>query len=316
MRPSPAVVVPWVLMLALTASAQSDSEKLTLAREAYAAGQALYNQGQFARAVEKFEEANQLSPRAGNLYNIGRCAEQIPDAPRALRAYREYLRLTPEAKERAEVEAAIVREEAQLRARGVQQVVVRAEPEGRAQVSIDGRALGLAPVAVELTRGLHVLEVSAEEHATSRRELDVTLDHAQDVALALERLPAPSPAPTPAAVDEWKLPPVSQAGPPPPPLLEVPLGTATPAPARVAPRPYVWAWVTMGVAIAALGAGAVLGAAELRAQSDLKAGVGGPSATRDLAGSALALALGANIGYGVGGASGLASVFLFAFERK
>lgn len=290
------------------ASSEADALKLKRAREAYAAGQMLYNQGSFAEAVARFEEANTLAPRAGNLFNIGRCYEQLKETPKALKAYREYLRLSPDAKEKSEVDSAILQLEAQLRQRGVQQVVVRAEPERKARVRIDGRDAGFAPVVVELSRGVHAIEVSAEGFSTARQSVNVSLEHASDLSFTLERL-----AGAPFA-DDWKPPPL----PPPTPSPSLDVGGApgvamAPSPSR---KPYVWAWVTSGLTLVAVAAGVVMGVLELNAQRDLRDGVGGTGATRGLATTATTLAWGANAGYIAGGAFGLTSILLFIFEGK
>lgn len=288
------------------ASSEADALKLKRAREAYAAGQVLYNQGNFAEAVAKFAEANTLAPRAGNLFNMGRCYEQLKETPKALKAYREYLRLSPDAKEKPEVDSAILQLEAQLRQRGVQQVAVRAEPEGKARVRVDGRDVGLAPVVVELSRGIHTIEVSAEGFSTARQDFTVSLEHASDLSFTLERLVG---APF---ADDWKPPP------PPPPTPSLDVGGApgvamAPPPSR---KPYVWAWVTSGLTLAAVAAGVVMGVLELNAQNDLKGGVGGTSRTRELATTAVTLSWGANAGYIAGGVFGLTSILLFIFEGK
>jgi hypothetical protein len=188
----------------------------------------------------------------------------------------------------------------------VQQVVVRAEPEGKVTVRIDDREVGLAPVVVELSRGSHHIEASAEGFSTARQDLTVSLDHASDLSFTLERL-----AGAPFA-DDWKPPP------PPPPSVDVvgpTPGVSTSLPA--APRkPYVWAWVTSGLTLAAVAAGVVLAVLELNTQNDLKNGVGGPGATRGLATSAVTLSWGANAGYIGGGVFGLTSILLFIFEGK
>lgn len=301
-----AVSLSFVPVALAQVSGEADALKLRRAREAYAAGQALYNQGSFADAVAKFEEANTLAPRAGNLFNIGRCYEQLKETPHALKAYREYLRLSPDAKEKPEVDSAIAQLEAQLRQRGVQQVVVRAEPEGKARVRIDGRDAGFAPVVIELSRGVHAIEVSAEGFSTARQDFNVSLEHASDLSFTLERL-----AGVP-FTDDWK-------PPPPPPLTPsldvggVPGVAMAPPPSR---KPYVWAWVTSGLTLVAVAAGVVMGVLELNAQKELKDGTGGFSRTRELATTATTLSWGANAGYIAGGVFGLTSILLFIFEGK
>jgi tetratricopeptide (TPR) repeat protein len=303
-------VLAVTVLSASVAVAQADGEALKRAREAYLAGQVLYEQRKFAEAVAKFEEANSLAPRAGNLFNIGRCYEQLKEVPKALRAFREYLRLSPDAKEKREVEGAIGQLETQLRQRGVQQVAVRAEPEGKARVRVDDRDVGVAPVVLELTRGKHAFEVSAEGYSTARQDVTVSLERASDLSFTLERLGG---APFADAVGP---------GVTPPPLPPAEVGTAATKDLGVsvaAPRkPYVWAWVTTGLTVLGVAAGVVMGVLELGAQNDLKTALL-PRTRADnqiLADRATTLALGANIAYAAGGAAGLGSVLLFIFEGR
>jgi tetratricopeptide (TPR) repeat protein len=60
-----------------------------------------------------------------------------------------------------------------------------------ALVWLDGRAAGSAPLELELQQGGHTLEAAAPGHHKSRRELVIVASEQREMALALERLPAP-----------------------------------------------------------------------------------------------------------------------------
>src|SRR5688572_2990206 len=61
--------------------------------------QSLYKQARYAEAISKFEEAYRLKPHPTIFFNIGRCYEQLGDISKALKNYREYLRIVPDAKD-------------------------------------------------------------------------------------------------------------------------------------------------------------------------------------------------------------------------
>ena len=77
------------------------------ARGLFLAGQAAYGRADFDAALGHFERAYELSGRAELLFNIGLAAQRARRRERALEAFREYLRLVPDAPNRADVEARI-----------------------------------------------------------------------------------------------------------------------------------------------------------------------------------------------------------------
>lgn len=293
-------IVALALAVALVPSAVAqpvgEEGAVRRAKEAFTAGLTLYRQSRFADAAAKFELAQELSPRAGNLFNLGRCYEQLQATARALRAFREYLRLSPDSKERPEVLAAITRLEAELRRQGVQQVAVRAEPEGEARVEIDARDVGKAPVVVELPKGVHTFEVSAEGYAPARLEHLVDLERTVDLSfILLPRAPSGS-ATAPRTALEAGLPSTSAE-----------LG-----------RRYRWAWVSSAATALALLSAVGLGVAQLLTQNELRAPVIPRSGAENqvLADRNDALASGANVAYVGSGVLGITSVLLFIFEGR
>ena len=86
------------------------------ARNLFLAGQNAFGSGNYARAVEYFEQAHALSHRSGLLYNIAFAADRLRSDARALEAYRAYLEAEPATPRRAEVESRIAFLEAALAA--------------------------------------------------------------------------------------------------------------------------------------------------------------------------------------------------------
>lgn len=100
-----------LVMAAGPASAQSGDGTASAndeeARARFEAGERALARSDFEAALQDFERAYALSPRPGLLFNIGLAAQRARRRERALEAFREYLRLVPEAPNRADVEARI-----------------------------------------------------------------------------------------------------------------------------------------------------------------------------------------------------------------
>jgi hypothetical protein len=307
-------MIAYAMMLVLAADG-SAADKTAKAKELYQAGQALYKQGRFAEAVTKFEEANTVKPHPTLPFNIAKCYEQLNDTPRALRAYRDYLRLAPDAKDRAAVSDSIANLERRLRERGLQQLLIFSDPPA-AKIAVDGKDLGSSPASVELTAGSHTLTVKAEGFETSERTFTFSIGRATEMTVNLK------PGSTPPL--EAKKPPLADA-----PVRDTPRGDATVATgdsntlisAPPLPLPEkkgrVWTYVAGGVAVAGLGAGIALGVvANGTAASLTKSATPQPNrASADaIVTSARGQALGADISYGVAGAAAVVAVVLFFVE--
>src|SRR5262249_38245523 len=77
------------------------------ARDHYEKGLTHYNLGEFDPAVDEFKKAYELSSAPGLLFNIAQVYRAKEDYKQALYFYRTYLRLQPDAPNRADVEARI-----------------------------------------------------------------------------------------------------------------------------------------------------------------------------------------------------------------
>lgn len=84
------------------AAAQAEREA---ARQHFQKGQTEYDLGHFDTAIREFEEAYRLFPNAAFLFNLGQAYRKLGNNERALFFYRGYLRNTPSAANRAEVES-------------------------------------------------------------------------------------------------------------------------------------------------------------------------------------------------------------------
>jgi tetratricopeptide (TPR) repeat protein len=77
------------------------------AKSHFRAGQKNYNLNEFSNALVEFKEAYRLHSDPVFLYNIGQCERQLGHLEEASRFYRSYLRESPKAANRQEVERKI-----------------------------------------------------------------------------------------------------------------------------------------------------------------------------------------------------------------
>ena len=229
-------------LLLLSANPAPVEPSVVKAREAFAAAQKLYQQARYADAAAKFEEAYAIRPHPTIQYNIGRCLEQLGDLPRAMRSYRDYLRLMPDAPDKNAVNASVANLERKLQDKGVQQVLVYAEP-ANAVITVDGKTLGGSPSSVELPPGNHTVNVTAAGHEPMQRSFVLSAQRSIELSFSLK-----STSPVVAATDKPVAPVFTpnEFPPPPPPLVSA---TTTPLPRK----PRLFTWLAGGAALAAAG---------------------------------------------------------------
>jgi hypothetical protein len=133
-------------------------------------------------------EADTLSASAALSYNIARAYEKLADDAQTLRWYRNYLRLSPQAKNRAEVERYVLSLSRALEKQGIQQVTILSSPPG-ATVAIDGTPVGVSPLTVELRPGSHSMLLSRRGFLDQSGSFVLPEATPSDVSVALQ--PAP-----------------------------------------------------------------------------------------------------------------------------
>lgn len=283
----------------------------TQAKEAFLTGQRFYKEARYADAIAKFEEAYALKPSPVLFYNIGRCHEQLGDVPKALRSYRDYLRMAPDAKDKDTVNDAIANLERRLKEKGLQQLLVFADPPN-ATIEVDGKVLGNSPASVELSAGNHRLVVKADGFEPADRSFVMQTARATEMTINLRPVAkGTEPAVDAPKKDEPKvatLTPsrdVTSTGP-----TDV---KQTAEPVRKKGR--LWTWVAGGAAVASAGAGVGLGVASQSAADKTNMPPMGLT-PRQQADAAQGLATGANVAYGVAGAAAVTAVVLFFLEGR
>ena len=311
-------VLSLVLMAALAAAPVPDVT--AQAKQVFSEGQRLYTQGRYQQALSRFEEAYALKPLPLLRYNIARCHERLNAPAAALRAYRDFLRLSPKAPEREAISQTMVGLQKQLRAAGVQQLLVVTEPVA-AEVEVDGKPLGPSPASIELPAGEHQVTATLPGYAAASRRIVINTAAMTDLSLVLEAalpppmVPGPSPGGTGVAAVTTPADAPREAV-----LTPSTISDGAPPSGEPPPKARPLTWVAGGVAVAALGTGIALGVAASSASAELRDGTvrslsSQPSA-QALYNSASSLRDAANISYAVAGTALAAAVILFFVEGR
>lgn len=244
----------WAAEPAPTEPAGSDAN-LAEAKARYEQGVDAYASGRFKDAVDLFLDADRMSPSAPLSFNIARAYEKLGDDSGALRWYRDYLRRAPTAPNAKAVEELVLRFEARLARKGVQQLTVMSTPAG-ATVAIDQTPVGVTPWTGDLAPGRHQVTLTLRGYSDATSEVELARDRAQDLTLALVEAP---PEPAPAAVVAPAAPVVAAPAPAPAPVPE--------KPKSFGPLP----WITLGAGGAALGASLAFELLRRGSESDAEA---------------------------------------------
>ncbi len=157
----------WLLLVPSLALAQTP-------RALFDEGTALYAQGEFARAAEKFEASFAARPVPVTKFNIARAWEQAGETLKAIGAWQAWLEMSPQAPERSEASSSLAKLGDKLAKLGVQAVTITSLPLN-ARISVDGVARGVAPVTIELTPTKHMVRAELEDREPQERTLEVSL---------------------------------------------------------------------------------------------------------------------------------------------
>jgi tetratricopeptide (TPR) repeat protein len=169
-----------------------EAEGKARARAIFEQAVSAYKEGKFYDAVELFLETNRIYPDSKLCFNIGRAYEGLGHSAGALRYYREYLRRTPGASDKADVEASIRQLEAALAQRGLQQMSVSSTPDN-AVLSIDGHTIALTPWTGETWPGKHRVTTTHPGYVESQQIVELSPHRAIDVQIEMKAEPPPPP---------------------------------------------------------------------------------------------------------------------------
>ena len=111
-------------ILTLPASRARADDREQQARTHFRRAETHFAVGRFKAALAEYEQAFELKPLPGFLFNIGQCHRNLGHLEEAIFSFQKYLRLKPDAKDRPAIEELITDLERQLREqRAVEQTV-------------------------------------------------------------------------------------------------------------------------------------------------------------------------------------------------
>ena len=103
---SPLTRLLLVLFVATLGSgiAYADEPATRAAKRYFTRGEKLFALGKFEQAIEQYQKAYEAKPFPAFLFNIGQCYRNLGDYDAAIFSFKKYLKLAPDADNRAEVE--------------------------------------------------------------------------------------------------------------------------------------------------------------------------------------------------------------------
>ena len=277
---------------------KTDDDTLA-AKKYFQWAQSLYKQARYSEAIAKFEEAYRLKPHPTIFFNIGRCYEQLNDIPRALKNYRDYLRIAPEAKDRELVSDAIANLERRLKDQGVQQLSVLTDPTG-ARITVDEKYMGLSPLSLELKPGNRLVGISKEGFESIDKNVVLSADKSMEITVSLKPKAPPVEVAKPTPVLTPRADIIKPVEPPPPPP----------------PATRTYTWVAAAVGGAGLAGGITMGILANSASMTLRGSLHDQTEAQALHDRSASLGLGSNISYALAGTGLAAAIVLFFLEPK
>jgi hypothetical protein len=151
-----------MLFVLLTRPAFADP---ATAREAFKAGVAAFQKGDYESALTKFREADAANPAPAITYNIARSLEKLDRPQGAVAAYEAYISTAGESGEFTSASTLAI---AQIKARSTR-LRIESQPPG-ASVTLDGVKLDeKTPTSVLVPRGAHTIELELDGWKETRK---------------------------------------------------------------------------------------------------------------------------------------------------
>jgi hypothetical protein len=306
--------------LATSLTASVSYAQQTTAENLFREGVSLFARGEKHAACDRFERSYKLDPAPGTLYNLAGCHEDDGRLWQARTEYADLLERTTRAGKSDRVD--VVRRRLTAIEARLPKIELAFHPQSNvAAIAIDGEVLATEAwhKAIVVDLGTHGIQFAALGRVTESRTVatDSTGTFVVEVPpLADSPRPTPLPVPPPAAAPSPAVPLPGTS----PASLSPPVATALPS--REGDGRRTVGFVVGVAGIAALGAGAVLGADAAWLKNQSASACGQPSRTCSTAAEANAAngkldqarvsALASNIAFGAGlGAAGVAAYLLW-----
>ncbi|MFO0611862.1 MAG: PEGA domain-containing protein [Polyangiaceae bacterium] len=177
----------------------TEKEKKDKAREAFTAGQAKFDAGDFKGAYEDFKTADDLVPGAVPKYKMALCLDRANDVTGAVAAYQAFIdanAAAPDEKLKAKVDE-VNKRLTELKATPAE-VTVHVTPE-TAALSVDGTAQP-GPV-LKVPPGKHTIGATAPDFLDGKTDVEVTYAEKKEVTITLAEKPKVATPETPKPVE-------------------------------------------------------------------------------------------------------------------
>jgi len=314
--------------LAQVASQPAGQEAKAKAQALMKEGARLYERGDLADALEKFEQAYAQYPSPKLLFNIGQTSRGLGHPIEALDAFEHFLAEADDAPADMMAEARLSMSELQAK---VGRLLIECSKEG-AEISVDGKSVGVAPITnlVRVTPGTHKVAARHPGSTPAYESVDVNAGTVHTVVMRLQPVAAAvaeagSAAPKAAADADLQTVPASRsaAGASVPTIEQPAASVSTVAVSPRAPNRgwwlgRKWTWVAAGSSVVLAGGAILFGVSMQSKFDDLEKSCGsrpGGCSEGDIDSVALRRNM-ANVFWGVAGAAAVTAGVLFFVEGR
>jgi hypothetical protein len=319
------VAFVFLALLAQLSPQRADPHAKAKAQGFLTDGSVLYERGDYAGALEKFNAAYAAYPSPKLMFNIGQADRDLSRPVEALEAFESFLAGAPEASPETIADAHKSVAELQGKLGQIRIDCDRAD----AEVSVDGKSVGPTPLPGLLwaTPGRHQVTASRASVALALENVDVSAGRVRTVVLRMQPLAlrvAVAAIPKPEAIPASEAVPEPEVTPSPPASLDL-----RPSPAPDAAREggwwlgRKWTWVAAGSTVL-LAAGAVTAGLVMQSKfnsldkscGSSSGNLNGPACSDGDVASVRSLEVTANVLWGIAGAAAVATGVLFYWEGR
>jgi tetratricopeptide (TPR) repeat protein len=163
------------------------------AKQLFEKGVAAYAAQRYYEAIEIFAATDRLYPNPQIAFNIAKAYDALGSRTGGLQYYRDYLRRSPEASDRAQIELRVRELETLLAEGGVQQISVLSDPPA-ALVFLDEQPVGLTPWTGHTWPGKHRIELRRANYETDTSVAEVEAHRSSELNVVLRPTAVAPPA--------------------------------------------------------------------------------------------------------------------------
>lgn len=189
-RPLLALAICFSVTLAPARTAHAQ-DKMQQARDHFNRGTAFFKQGRHEEALKELMQAYVLDPNPLLVYNIARVHEERGDLHNALKYFKNYLTISPKAKNRRAVKKKIRQLKKALKNMPKQGFLsVKTDPPG-ATVKVNGRLMGQTPVtSARLAAGRYKVEILLDRYQAYRADVVLQGGNSTNMNVLMVDLPS------------------------------------------------------------------------------------------------------------------------------